>query len=55
VAGEMFAKLGAHLVLADAVAHELMQPGQAVYDEVVRRFGREILEPDGTIRRCKLV
>lgn len=50
----MFAKLGAHLVLADAVAHELMQPGQAVYKEVVRRFGREILEPDGTINRRRL-
>lgn len=54
VVGEMFAKLGAHLVLADAVAHELMQPGQAVYDEVVRRFGREILQPDGTINRARL-
>jgi len=54
VVGEMFAKLGAHLVLADAVAHELMQPGQAVYDEVVRRFGREILERDGTINRRRL-
>jgi dephospho-CoA kinase len=54
VVGEMFAKLGAHLVSADAVAHELMQPGQAVYDEVVRRFGREILEPDGTINRRRL-
>jgi len=50
----MFAKLGAHLVLADAVAHELMQPGQTVYAEVVRCFGREILEPDGTISRRRL-
>jgi len=31
-----------------------MQPGHAVYDEVVRRFGREILNPDGTINRPKL-
>jgi dephospho-CoA kinase len=54
VVGEMFAKLGAQLVLADAVAHELMQPGQAVYDEVVRRFGREVLEPDGAINRHRL-
>jgi dephospho-CoA kinase len=54
VVGEMFAKLGAHLVSADALAHELMQPGQAVYDEVVRRFGREILGPDGTINRLRL-
>jgi dephospho-CoA kinase len=52
--GEMFVKLGAHLIQADAVAHELMQPGCPVYEEVVRRFGREILNADGTIDRPKL-
>jgi dephospho-CoA kinase len=52
--GEMFVKLGAHLIQADAVAHELMQPGRPVYQEVVRHFGREILNPDGTINRPKL-
>lgn len=52
--GEMFVKLGAHLIQSDAVAHALMQPGCAVYEEVVRRFGREILNPDGTINRPKL-
>jgi dephospho-CoA kinase len=54
VVGEMFVKLGAHLIFADTIAHELMQPGEAVYDEVVRRFGREILNPDGTVNRPKL-
>jgi len=54
VVGEMFAKLGAHLTQADRVAHWLMQPGQAVYREVVRHFGRKILNPDGTINRPKL-
>jgi dephospho-CoA kinase len=54
VVGEMFVKLGAHLTDADAVAHTLMQPGSAVYDEVVRRFGREILNPDGSINRPRL-
>jgi dephospho-CoA kinase len=52
--GEMFVKLGAHLIQADAVAHSLMQPGRAVYEEVVRRFGREILNPDNSISRPKL-
>ena len=51
VVGEMFRKLGAHLTEADAVAHKLMQPGHAVYEEVVRRFGREILNSDGSINR----
>jgi dephospho-CoA kinase len=52
--GEMFVKLGAHLVQADAVAHALMQPGRPVYEEVVRRFGREILNSDGSINRSRL-
>jgi dephospho-CoA kinase len=54
VAGEMFVKLGAHLIFADAVAHWLMDPGHAVYEEVVRRFGREILNSDGSINRPRL-
>jgi dephospho-CoA kinase len=54
VVGEMFAKRGAHLIQSDAIAHALMGPGQAVYEEVVRRFGREILNPDGTVSRSRL-
>jgi len=54
VVGEMFVALGAHLVQADRIARTLMQPGQAVYNEVVRRFGREILNPDGSVNRTKL-
>lgn len=52
--GEMFAALGAHLVQADRIAHQLMQPGEAVYNEVVRHFGREILNSDGSVNRAKL-
>jgi dephospho-CoA kinase len=52
--GAMFVALGAHLILADAVAHSLMLPGRPVYAEVVRRFGTEILNGDGTINRSKL-
>jgi dephospho-CoA kinase len=54
VVGEIFVKLGAHLIQADAVAHSLMQPGHAVYEEVVRRFGRKILNPDGSLNRPRL-
>jgi dephospho-CoA kinase len=54
VVGEMFVALGAHLVQADRIAHQLMQPGQLVYNEVVRHFGREILNPDGSVNRAKL-
>jgi dephospho-CoA kinase len=54
VVGEMFVKRGAHLLQADQVAQWLMHPGQAVYEEVVRLFGREILNPDRSINRSKL-
>ena len=52
--GEMLVALGAHLVQADRIAHSLMQPGEAVYNEVVRHFGRDILNPDGSVNRAKL-
>lgn len=54
VVGEMFVALGAHLVQADRIAHQLMLPGEAVYNEVVRHFGGAILNRDGTVSRAKL-
>jgi dephospho-CoA kinase len=52
---KMMAERGAHVVDADKVAHELMAPGEPVYDEVVRLFGRSIVnQADGTIDRKKL-
>ena len=54
VVGEMLVALGAHLVQADDIAHQLMLPGQPVYDEVVRHFGSAILNPDGSVNRAKL-
>ncbi len=54
VVGEMFAGLGVQLILADEIAHMLMQPGQAVYDEVVRHFGKGILHGDGSVNRPRL-
>jgi dephospho-CoA kinase len=54
IVGEMFVALGAHLVQADRIAHQLMHPGEPVYNEVVRHFGRAILNPDGSVNRAKL-
>src|SRR5258706_9755772 len=50
----MLVTLGTHLVQADQISHRLMQPGQPVYDEVVRHFGRGILNSDLTVNRAKL-
>jgi dephospho-CoA kinase len=54
VVGEMLVALGAHLVQADRIAHQLMLPGQPVYNEVVRHFGGGILNPDLSVNRSKL-
>jgi dephospho-CoA kinase len=54
VVGEMFVARGALLVQADQISHELMQPGQKVYEEVVRQFGTAILNPDGSVNRPRL-
>jgi dephospho-CoA kinase len=50
----MFVELGAHCIDADEIAHELMRPGEAVYDEVVQKFGAEILNPDKSVNRAKV-
>ncbi len=54
VVGEMLVACGAHLVQADRIAHQLMLPGQPVYNEVVRHFGGGILNPDLSVNRAKL-
>ena len=54
VVGEMFAALGVAVIDADHIAHQLMQPGEAVYTEVVRHFGVGILDPGGTVNRSRL-
>jgi dephospho-CoA kinase len=39
---------------ADAIARELLEPGQPAHDEVVRDFGKGIAGPGGAIDRKKL-
>ena len=52
--GEMFVARGARLIKADELAHQLMRPGQPVYEQILRHFGREVVHQDGTIHRQKL-
>jgi dephospho-CoA kinase len=46
--------LGAKVIDADAVGHELLQPSNATYNKVVSHFGQEILKPGGEIDRGRL-
>ena len=48
---QMFASRGAYLMHADKIAHELMEPGQPIYEEVVCHFGDSIVNADTTINR----
>jgi dephospho-CoA kinase len=54
VVGEMFRAQGAHIIQADEIAHQLMQPDETVYQEVVGHFGAGILNPDGSVNRPRL-
>jgi len=54
VIGEMFASFGAYVIQSDIVAHQLLQPGEAVYDTVVAQFGTGILNPDRSVNRARL-
>jgi dephospho-CoA kinase len=46
--------LGAGIIDADRVGHELLRRPHPAYQEVVRRFGSEILDPTGEIDRKRL-
>jgi dephospho-CoA kinase len=52
--GHLMAARGAHFLQADTLAHRLYEPGEPVYRTVVERFGREILNCNGTIDRKRL-
>lgn len=52
--GAMLAARGAHFLQADTLAHQLYAPGEPTYAAVVKHFGRDILNPDGSINRSRL-
>jgi dephospho-CoA kinase len=47
-------ELGAQVIEADALGREVMEPGHDVYQQVVARFGREVVNPDGHLNRARL-
>jgi dephospho-CoA kinase len=50
----MLSEHGCQMLNADKIAHRLIEPGAAAYEEVVREFGRGILDSDGCVNRKKL-
>jgi dephospho-CoA kinase len=53
-AADLFAQHGAHILEADAIGREMMQPGHAVYVAIVEHFGSSVLLPDGQLDRSAL-
>jgi len=50
----MLRELGFPVLDADRLAHQLIEPGTAAHEEVVREFGREILDAKGRVNRSRL-
>jgi len=51
---QLFYKLGIPVIDTDIISHQLMQIGQAAYEQTVLHFGQNILSQDGNINRTKL-
>ncbi len=52
--GRALAELGCHLIQADELGREAMEPGGEAYEAVVAEFGPEVLKEDGTLDRRRL-
>jgi dephospho-CoA kinase len=50
----VFAELGCHVIDADDTAREVVAPGSEGLAEVVKHFGSEYLQADGTLDRPRL-
>jgi dephospho-CoA kinase len=53
-AARLFATLGAHVLQADAIGRQMMEPGQPVYAAIVAHFGDSVVSADGTLDRGAL-
>jgi dephospho-CoA kinase len=50
----MLRELGAEVTESDALGRAMMEPGHAVYDEIVKHFGPEVVSADGKLNRARL-
>ncbi len=54
VVSQVWKEEGAHLIDADRIARELVQPRAPAWKALVKAFGKDILQEDGSIHRKKL-
>ncbi len=50
----LFQDCGAIIIDADALARQVVQPGKPAWRDIVRSFGKQILQPDRTLNRPAL-
>lgn len=50
----MLADFGAQVIDADVLARQVVEPGKAAWRDIVKVFGRRMLQPDSTIDRAAL-
>jgi dephospho-CoA kinase len=50
----MLRDYGWHILEADVIAREMMQPGQEVFRRIVEAFGPSVVHSDGTLNRPRL-
>jgi len=51
---QYLSELGATIVDADKIGHEIYQPNTTVWQQLIETFGKQILTPDNTVDRKKL-
>jgi dephospho-CoA kinase len=51
---KMFKRCGAVIIDADQLAHDVVKPGKPAWLEIVKTFGRAVLNPDRTLNRREL-
>lgn len=54
VVATLFKSYGAHVIDADQIARDVVQPGKPAYNSIIQEFGVTILKQDKTIDRDKL-
>ncbi|HKO19769.1 MAG TPA: dephospho-CoA kinase [Acidobacteriaceae bacterium] len=53
-AARRFGELGAYVLYADEIGRGLMQPGEAVFKQIVARFGQGVIAGGGQLDRSEL-
>lgn len=50
----LLSERGATIIDADVLARRVVEPGMPAFDEIVRRWGRDVVAPDGSLDRDAL-